>query len=141
MDLLARREHSEKELWRKLLLKGFSEPDIHLMIEKLVQEKLINHDRFIEHYIYSRRTKGFGPLRIKVELIQRGLSEELIDHHLKIADNAWFTQILAIWQKRFKNSMPNDPKSSAKHMRFLQQRGFTSEQIKSILNSEDHHDN
>ncbi|EKD73723.1 MAG: recombination regulator RecX [uncultured bacterium] len=133
MDLLARRDHSAKELLYKLLHKGFCEADIHSMITALVEEKWINHDRFIENYIHHRRIKGFGPLRIQIELIQRGISTELIEHHLKIADNAWFTEIYKVWQKRFKNTAPCNIKTQAQQMRFLQQRGFTVEQIETIF--------
>ena len=133
MDLLVRREHSEKELLQKLLRKGFAETAIRSVLTTLVQEKLLSNHRFIQDYIYSRRAKGFGPLRIQAELLERGISQERIEHHLKIADNAWFTAVYNVWQKRFKNSAPRDAKTRAQHMRFLYYRGFTTEQIASVF--------
>src|SRR5579872_1190966 len=133
MNLLARREHSEIELARKLRKKGFAEDSIQQVMLKLIQENLLSNNRFIENYIHFRRAKGFGPLRIQAELIERGIHEELIDHHLKITDNAWFAEVREVWRKRFKNQMPQDFKTRAAQMRFLYSRGFTSEQIESVF--------
>ncbi len=133
MNLLARREHSAIELFRKLRIRGFNESAIHTVLNHLTQEKLLSHERFVESYIYSRRAKGFGPLHIQAELIQRGIPQELIDPHLKITDNAWVLKIREVWQKRFKNQLPTDAKSRAQQMRFLYGRGFTGEQVESIF--------
>ncbi len=133
MNLLARREHSETEMYRKLRKKGFIEEPVQQVITALVFEKLLSHDRFIENYIYFRRAKGLGPLRIRAELIERGIQEELIDQHLKITDNAWFAEVHDVWRKRFKNEMPRDFKTRAQQMRFLYSRGFTAEQIDHIF--------
>ena len=133
MNLLARREHSEIELARKLRRKGFAEDHIQQAMLQLIQENLLSNHRFIENYIHFRRAKGFGPLRIQAELIERGIHEELIDHHLKITDNAWFAEVREVWRKRFKNQMPQDFKTRAAQMRFLYSRGFTSEQIESVF--------
>lgn len=133
LNLLARREHSATELLHKLRKKGFAERDIQPILAALTQEKLLNHDRFIENYIYSRRAKGFGPLRIQAELNERGIHEELIEHHLKITDNAWFAEVREVWRKRFKNQLPHDLKTRAQQMRFLYSRGFTAEQIESVF--------
>jgi regulatory protein len=133
MNLLARREHSEIELARKLRRKGFAEDNIQQVTIQLIQENLLSNHRFIENYIHFRRAKGFGPLRIQAELIERGIHEELIDHHLKITDNAWFAEVREVWRKRFKNQMPQDFKTRAAQMRFLYSRGFTSEQIESVF--------
>jgi regulatory protein len=133
MNLLARREHSEIELNRKLRRKGFAEENIQQVIHQLTQENLLSNNRFIENYIHFRRSKGFGPLRIQAELIERGIHAELINHYLKITDNTWFAEVRSVWQKRFKNQLPQDFKTRAAHMRFLYSRGFTAEQIESVF--------
>lgn len=132
--MLARREHTQAELRRKLLKKNFPEADISSVLHGLIQEGLLNELRFIENFIHYQRGRGLGPLRIRADLLERGLSEELIEHHLEISDNAWFATIRQAWQKRFKNRLPTDYKTRAQHIRFLQYRGFTREQIASVLN-------
>ncbi len=133
LNLLARREHSETELMRKLLSKQFQRADIQPVIDQLIQQGLLSNTRFIENYIQARRAKGYGPVRIQAELLERGITEDFIEHHLNMADNAWFTDVRRVWQKRFKGQLPHDFKSRSQHMRFLLYRGFTPTQIKSIF--------
>ena len=97
INYLARREHSETELYRKLCRKEFAEDAIRQVIQALAQENLLSNTRFVENYIYARRTRGFGPLRIQAELQQRDIPEELIEHHLQITDNAWFAEVRNVW--------------------------------------------
>lgn len=133
LNLLARREHSAKELLRKLQAKKFAVAEIQSVVDQLEKENLLSHTRFIENFIHYRRSKGYGPLRIQAELIERGIAEDLIEHHLDISDNAWAFEARQVWQKRFKNTMPTDFKTRAQQMRFLQYRGFTREQIEKIF--------
>jgi regulatory protein len=135
--LLARRDHSTTELSRKLQGKAFNQADIDAILTELHQKGFLNDARFIESYIHHRRTRGYGPLRIRAELLERGITEDLIEHQLRIADNAWLEEVRKAWQKRFKNRLPQDFKSRAQHMRFLHYRGFTSEQINQLFHSDD----
>lgn len=135
LNLLARREHSVTELTRKLNAKKYDASQIQTVIDALTQEGLLSNDRFIETFVHHRRNKGFGPLRIEAELIERGIPKELIEQELNITDNAWFTEAKRVWQKRFKNKIPTDFKARAQQMRFLHYRGYTHEQIEDIFNN------
>jgi regulatory protein len=137
--LLARRDHSEYELHRKLSYQGYQDSDIAALIHTLCLEGLLSNLRFTEAYIRNRRDKGYGPIRIQAELIARGIPQDMIDHHLNIADNDWFNSAYRTWQKRFKNTVPSDFQTRAKQMRFLQYRGFTAEHIDNIYHSETNH--
>jgi regulatory protein len=136
LNYLARREHSELELQRKLLSKGYASPAITTCLAALVDEGLVSNTRFTECYIHARRQKGYGPMRIHVELAARGIPQDLIEHQLDIADNAWFAHAQKAWRKHFKGIMPSDPKIRARQIRFLYQRGFTAEQIDTIFRSD-----
>lgn len=136
MNLLARREHSETELFRKLHVKKYPEAETRAVISQLSQEGLLSNRRFIENYIHSRRTKGYGPMRILAELLERGLTEDFIEHHLNMSDNAWFIDAHNVWKKRFKGQQPSDFKTRAQQMRFLHYRGFTHEQIERVFKND-----
>lgn len=133
LNLLARREHSAKELTRKLSTKDFEPTDIETVVNALQEENLLSNDRFVESFIHNRRINGVGPLRIHAELTERGIPEDLIEQQLNITDNAWLTEAQRAWKKRFKNTIPKDFKARAQQMRFLQYRGFTREQIESVF--------
>ena len=73
--MLARREHSAFAVRRKLQQKGIAESDIVEAIERLQKEGLLSDQRYAESYINMRRGKGYGPLRIALELRERGVAE------------------------------------------------------------------
>ena len=64
LRLLARREHSKKELLQKLVSKGFNKILAANIINELVQEGWQDDLRYAENYARSRLLKGYGPARI-----------------------------------------------------------------------------
>jgi regulatory protein len=136
LDLLARREHSEFELSRKLCDKGFHAADVDAIVVQLAALGTLSNARFAESYVHARRQKGYGPMRIRLELKARGVNEDMIEDHLNIADNAWLTSVRTVWRKRFKSVVPADSRARGQQQRFLQYRGFTLDQIDTIFQSD-----
>lgn len=133
LDFLSRREHSRFELQNKLLQKDFSRDAVEALLDTLSTENLLSDERFCEAFIRSRLAKGQGPIRIKEELRQRGIKDELITEYLDSQKKTWRTKVEAVRRKRFGDELPKDFKERAKQMRFLQYRGFTTEHIKQIF--------
>lgn len=136
MNILARREHSVTELSRKLLAKGYSGESVELIVTDLCNENLLSDERFAESYIRFRRNKGFGPVRIQQELIERGVEANIIDAHLLKEENDWYGRAGEVRKKRFGNALPKDFKNKAKQMRFLQYRGFSNDHLAKLFNEE-----
>lgn len=136
MDLLARRDHSRKELARKLVKKGHEEPAVVEALQGLASERLLDDGRYAETYIQSRADKGYGPLRIRMELQERGVDDALVAEYLDERDAAWRKRAHAVRDKRFGGELPQEYKEKARQMRFLQYRGFSGEQIRAALDSE-----
>lgn len=134
LDLLARREHSARELSHKLAARGFEAEHIDAVLEQLTSKGLLNEQRFMECYVQGRIQRGFGPLRIQAELRERGA--ESPDWSAD-TDINWFELAATARQKRFGAKAPEDFRERAKQMRFLQQRGFTSEQIRAVFSESD----
>lgn len=134
VSLLANREHSAFELTRKLLTAGFDTEEITLTIEQLQQTNLQSDERFAEAYIRSRAERGYGSIRIKNELKERGVASDIITTSLQQADIDWFALAANVRSKRFGEQNPDEFKSRAKQQRFLQYRGFTHEQITESFN-------
>jgi regulatory protein len=133
LDLLARREHSRLELGRKLKTRGFNENEIEAVLDGLKNSGLQSDERFVESYITSRKNKGYGLVRIRQELKERGVASELIEDYLFKDDEQWIFLAQKVKLKRFGSKQPSDFKEKAKQSVFLQYRGFTSDQIKQIL--------
>jgi regulatory protein len=129
LDLLARREHSELELRRKLETRGFDADVIATLVAALVAERLLSNDRFAESFVHSRFQRGSGPQKIHAELRARGLDDELIGQSIAALDTQWPVLAREVRAKRFGAAVPADFKERSRQMRFLQQRGFTTEQI------------
>ena len=130
MDLLARREHSERELQAKLAARGFAPEAVAEVLAGLKSAGMQDDTRYAEAYTRSRVAKGYGPLRITRELGERGLAEELVRQVFTVMDLDWEERIRAVRQKKFGRPAPMDFREQARQSRFLQYRGFTPEQIR-----------
>ena len=101
LDLLARREHSVAELRAKLVAREFDADAIDATIDVLVQDGLVSDDRFTAAFIAYRVRKGQGPIRIRGELKQRGVTGELIAEHLEQADVDWNQLARSVRDKKY----------------------------------------
>lgn len=133
LRLLAQRDHTRGELLRKLLQRGFIESAINPVLNQLETQGFINEPQFAEHYIAERMKKGFGVLRIRGELREKGLSGTLIEQAFEPVKNEWAECIAAAHQRRFGNTAPTDRADYGRRARFLEQRGFPTDLIVRIL--------
>lgn len=137
MDLQARREHSVAELQQKLLSharkKELNTELIVAVIDELQAEGLVSDERFTEAFVHYRKNNGYGPRRIQTELRERGVDEKIQATYLDFADPQWLKQVELVRRKRFGDSMPEDYKERARQARFLQYRGFTTDQARRAL--------
>ena len=130
MRLLASREHSRAELRRKLCAKSYNGEIVDQVLDDLIRQHLLSDERFTEQYLSSRQRRGFGPVRIKGELRERGVKAELISSYLNVQDESWIETLRLTHDKKFGVESPSDIKEKARRVRFLEYRGFTGEQIK-----------
>jgi regulatory protein len=129
MDYLARREHSEQELARKLATRGYDANTVAETLSALVADRLLSNARFAEAFAHARVQRGSGPQKIRAELRERGISDELIDNCLESFADTWHELAREVREKRFGQRQPADFRERSRQMRFLQQRGFSAGQI------------
>lgn len=133
VELLARREHSRLELRRKLEQRGYGCDEVEPVLAELAAQGLQSEARFAEHYARDREQRGYGPVRIRMELRERGIDEALIGTALAELDVDWFAAARAARHKRFGVAAPADFRDRAKQLRFLNNRGFDAEQCRAAL--------
>ena len=133
LNLLARREHSRLELARKLRQRGMAGADLEQVLDELAAARLLSDTRFAEEYVRSRAGRGYGPVRIRAELRERGIDDAGIQAALAELGEDWCQQARAARQRRFGAEPPADLKERARQSRVLQQRGFSPEQIRQAL--------
>ncbi|NIR61030.1 MAG: regulatory protein RecX [Gammaproteobacteria bacterium] len=137
LDLLARREHSRAELARKLESKGFDAVAVAAALDDLAARDLVSDRRFTESYVRARAERGFGPMRVRAELRERGIDDALAAEYVDERAAQWAERLEAARRKRFGPDAPGDARERARQSRFLEQRGFTSEQIRRSLADDD----
>ena len=134
MDYLSRREHATQELFQKLLAKGeYDADDISEALSRLESQGLLSDERFAEAFINQRISKGHGPLKIRAELRQKGVSDAMIESLMEQHNDTWCGSALAVRINKYGSELPTDLKETARQTRFLQSRGFSGEQTRFAL--------
>ena len=129
MDFLSKREHSAYELRQKLKQRDFDIDTIEAAIGQLQYDNLQNDSRFVESFINHRVNAGFGPIKIKHELRQKGIDTERIEEYLSVLKVEWESLMSAQRIKKYGRQIPGDYKEKMKQARFLQNRGFSPESV------------
>ncbi len=151
MGLLARREHSRQELFQKMQQKGYTPDLINSNLDDFIEHDWLSDSRYAEMLLRSRLLKHHGPVKIKMELKQKGVSELIIqqcfdsfsyendtignqlmnNNPLELQD-LWPILASEALEKKF-STKPADQKERIRQYRFLQQRGFDHDQIRQAL--------
>ncbi len=132
LRLLARREHSQKELLTKLKQRGLDIEQAKIVIDELAQENWQSNDRFSESFARQRIRKGYGPVRICYELQQKGAAALDLDKLLDDMAMTWLDVIEQVYLNKYPQSTSITLADWSKRYRFLQQRGFSADLIKQL---------
>lgn len=125
--LLARRDHSRKELCAKLRARGHAMPAIDAAVAELADAGLQSDSRFVEGFVRSALARGQGEIKIRAALRQRGIDDDMATPHLELDDAQWRELAAAALAKRFGTTLAEDRAKCAQRTRFLAQRGFPFE--------------
>ena len=136
LAMLARREHSQFELRQKLAELGGESSVIDTILHEFSKQNWQNDRRFTEVFIRYSARKGQGALNIRQELKQRGITDKEMVEEL-LAEHDWFDLAQQTRSKKFGEELPTERKEQARQLRFLQYRGFSSEQCWSALKNSD----
>ena len=78
------------------------------MLDRLIAEGSLDESRLAEVYVAERVRKGFGPLRIRRELNDKGLSDAAIEPHLAAMAGDWPQRLAEAHDRRFGPGAPAD---------------------------------
>ncbi len=133
LQYLAKRENSRMQLRSKLIDDGFDKDAVESLLDELAAEGLQSDLRFAQNLMRNRKQGGYGPERISYELKHYGISESIIKSVLDWHSKDWKLQIGTLLERRFPNSAGQFMREKA---RFLENRGYTAEDISRVLNRE-----
>ena len=128
---LSRREYATGEMRQKLEQREFAPDVVAQTMGWLERNDLISNERFSEAFCRRRARQGYGPQRVRMELRQRGVPSALADAALEA--ECWQEAARAAWQKRFKSRLPESARERAKQQKYLAQRGFSHDMIRSVI--------
>lgn len=139
--LLAAREHSAWELRRKLTAvkclpeaeQAVKQAAIERLLTELAEQDAQSDFRFAEQRCRWRYQKRSGPVKLRHELAEHQISPTMIAQVMADYDGKWQALAAAARRKKFGDARPAHYKEWAKQARFLQQRGFASEQIEPYM--------
>jgi len=131
--LLSRREYNRFELKERLGGQGWSGREVDEVLDELASEGWQSDERFAQEYSRMRIRKGNGSVRICHELRERGIEGAPLDDLIQDLYGGWEELIEHVHHKRFGDAPLNSYPEQARRSRFLQHRGFTPEQIRTLF--------
>jgi regulatory protein len=136
LGLLARREHSRKELKTKLRQGGYEGEETTAAIDRLGDQHYQDDDRFAEVLLRSRIAQGYGPMRLRVELKSHGLADARIRELLDEAEVDWDASAATQLRRRYGSAGTSDPAERARRAQFLLRRGFAAATVRNVTHAD-----
>ena len=134
LRLLGQREHSRRELERKLAPYEQEPGALARALDELQAKGYLSEQRAAESLVH-RRAGQYGATRLRQEMQNRGLARELIEQTLNNLKDSELTRAREVWRRRFE-ALPADAKERARQTRFLLSRGFSGEVVRRVLGSD-----
>jgi regulatory protein len=130
--LLAKRAYSRSELRKKLAPIG-QEPLVEKTLDRLEQVNLLNDREYAYNLaLHHIQESGWGPAKVKEDLLRRGVDSDVIKQALEQALNEADIETLLVEyiEKRCKKQgLQTDPKEIRRLVLHLIRRGFEENQI------------
>lgn len=136
--LLARREHSVKEIRQKIATEFLDDVVLDTLVEQLQSENYLSDHRFTEAFVRSRKHRGVGPVKLRAELNNKGVDSELAESMIDASSKEWLEVALKLHDKKYGDQAVSDYNQWTKRARFLQSRGFTMDHIKNVIPNVDY---
>jgi len=128
-------KRTEREVRLKLKTYEIDEDIIEEVAAFLAGHRYIDDADYAEKYISEKRGAGYGDMRLKHELLRRGIDREIISACLEELDNDPTEKILDLLEKKIKSETQTEfnKKERQKIYNFLNSRGFGYDEAKSAL--------
>ena len=121
------RKEVEDYCWRKQI----AAEDCQIIIEKLAARRYINDESFARSWIESRRlTKNFSVRKLRLELRQKGVSNEIIESALATSGYSEQSALKDLITKKRRLSRYQD---NQKLLQYLVRQGFSYDDVKNEL--------
>ena len=141
MHILERTDKTEAQLRRKLEESEYPKEAVESAIAYVTSYGYLDDRRYAEHYIEWKK-QGKGKARLKMELVQKGISREIIEEVLESTDFGETREMIRqIILKKRKTDIPMNEKEKQRLYGFLMRKGFASSDILAVMREEEWRNN
>lgn len=131
--ILARRDHSRKELKDKAFRKGYTGSYIEEILDEFEQKEFINDRKFALKYTSDKfEFNDWGPYKIRTQLFKKGINKAIVEECIQqsFGHEAIKESMITLIQKK-KKRYRREPevKRRKKVFDFLMRKGYDSENI------------
>jgi regulatory protein len=136
LGMLARREHSRRELRTRLDRVGYDEDEAVAALDRLGDQQYQSDTRFAEMLVRSRVAQGYGPARIRAELKSHGLATGLVEGLIEATDVDWDALAATQLRRRYGTRAVADARERARRAQFLLRRGFAAATVRAVTRAD-----
>ena len=141
MHILERTDKTEAQLRRKLEESEYPKEAVESAIAYVTSYGYLDDRRYAEHYIEWKK-QGKGKARLKMELVQKGISREIIEEVLESTDFGETREMIRqLILKKRKTDIPMNEKEKQRLYGFLMRKGFSSSDILAVMREEEWRNN
>lgn len=132
---LSYRQRSIKEVKDHLKRKGYEESIVQITIDYLVEKKYLNDLEFAESFIRDKSyLNKYGINKIRYELMNKGISKEIIARTLKFDDDEEYNNAMELAHKKMKSYKKLDRDSIYRKLGgFLQRKGYRYDTVSKVI--------
>jgi regulatory protein len=123
LTLLSYRERTRAEVLHNLAEDGYPDHVAFAVCDRLEESGLLDEERFIDVYIRTKHSAGWGQRRIRQGLNRAGLDSERIDRALAAAEGTDYERAFLFAQRRAPRCQRDIQRAAAA----LSRRGFDPE--------------
>ncbi|HSR64511.1 MAG TPA: regulatory protein RecX [Xanthomonadaceae bacterium] len=136
LGLLVRREHSQRELTRKLVTRGVGADEAAGAVARLREAGWQDDTRFACSLARTRATNGYGPLHIRAELRTHALPEAVVASAFaalaEAGEDDWPRRAAELVRRRF-GTVAGDAAKARRAADLLARRGFDGDSIRAAV--------
>lgn len=129
--LVARRQYSSSEIAKKLKIKGFADDVCLAVVNKLIEYKYIDDERYASAVVASSGLKSRR--QIEQKLKQKGISNSTIEKTVSVIKSADESSTIAKIIEKYSKNKEINSEFLQKLFRYLCQKGFDFDLIKSEI--------
>lgn len=134
LNFLGYKARTYKEVVDKLMDNDYPEETIYNVMELLTKYSYVDDYKYATSYTkYMHNAKSYGKIRIKFELKQKGVPNNIIDKVFEELNLDETDNIMMLLDKKLKNSTDIDYKEKKRVFDYIARRGYYYEDINSAF--------